>query len=774
MERSVFVLPSQPRVRSIDRVLIDDAPTLDLSGQLLGERYRVRERLGFGGAGVVFLADDILFPRRPVAIKVSRSKGDHAEQRFQDEIEVLGATHHPNLIVPLDWGRTPSGHLYLVMEYLRGQSLRARLELGPVTLREVVLLGTEVGAALLAVHAAGVLHRDVKPSNIIILASTSTFCIKLIDLGVAKKAPELWPSDGTPRFETATNAAPGTPPYLPPEAGRVPPDPKFDVYGLGATLFEAATGRQYTTGAALGVLPAGLREVLAAALAPDADARPTLAAMVADLVRLRDADVGRLLQGRYELLCPLGRGAKAEVWRAGQRFTGRDVVVKRLHARATEDDAIRLHHEGQILTALDHPAFPILLDAFEAEGRLHLVMTLARGDQALTFTKDPLSPAQVCAVGIELLRGLLALHRLGVLHRDLHAGNVMIDFEGPRGRPVVTILDLGMCELLPAWWARHARYATPPERRVQLGSANQETLAWSAPETASSGWTEKSDVWSAAVLLCRLLTGHLPFAPRDKTALTCPRQHRPDCPRDLALALLAALDPDPSKRLGADQLLTRLQDAQAVLDEEALEELGEAPAQPEILRPATAPVAVDAPPAPSTPVELAPAAPASHVSATLAGGVIDGDAVEPQRRRRTRRAWQIAIVGAIVALAWWGGRVTAPATPSAERRVAKAPETPRARELPTDLAQAVPAAHTELMPMAVAIEAASPSLRRCAQTAGETLVISFTAAGVRDHFEAVAVLGGHDEAVERCVREAGAAIRFAPGAARSILKEYAP
>ena len=160
------------------------------------------------------------------------------------------------------------------------------------------------------------------------------------------------------------------------------------------------------------------------------------------------------------------------------------------------------------------------------------------------------------------MQALLALHQLGVLHRDLHAANVMLDFEGPHGRPIVTILDLGMCELRPAWWARLVRYATPPERRAQLGSAGQETLAWSAPETANTGWTEKSDVWSAAVLLYRLLTRRWPFAPKDKAILTCPRQHRPDCPDDLAQALLAALHPDPTQRLSAAGLLERLRDAQ--------------------------------------------------------------------------------------------------------------------------------------------------------------------------------------------------------------------
>ena len=779
-------------MRTIDQVLVDNIPTF-LGNGLLGARFRVRERLGFGGAGVVYLADDLLFPKRPVAIKVCCSKGAHEEQRFQDEIEVLGALCHPNLVVPFAWGRTPGGHLYLVLEYLRGQDLGARLERGPLTLRACVLLGIGVGEGLLALHGAGLLHRDVKPSNIILL-DPSGIRVKLIDLGVVKKAPELWPSDGE-RVETATNAAPGTLPYLPPEAGRVPPDPKFDVYGLGATLFEAATGRKYRMGEALGDLPAGLREVLSAALAVNADARPTLAALVADLVRLRDAEP--LLQGRYELLKPIGRGGKAEVWRAVQRLTGRDVVIKRLHERASEEDALRLRHEAQVLAALDHPAFPTLLDIFEIEGRLHLVMTLARGEQALRCTEDPLSPAQVCAVGIELLRALQALHQLGVLHRDLHAANVMIDFEGPRGRPLVTILDLGMCELLPAWWTRHLRYATPPERRAQLGSAKQETLDWSAPETMSGGWTEKSDVWSVALLLYRLLTAHMPFAPKSKTTLTCPRQFRPDCPPDLAQALLLALHPDPKSRLDAEQLLGRLDDALAMMDEEG-SELDEtaapapvaapsimassaeratphAPASPPVV-PASPPVAPAPPPAnptkpstrgwtmfmaaddsatPGVPPGPAPAAPQPVPARTPRA---------PTRPLRTALGLGLALLLGLAIGRSLQGPPQADIEGQAKRSVL-AP-VPEANEAPLLGNMGLPPRERPPPAAAEVLKAASGSLSRCAEGEALTLVAAVDASGVVTLRE----LFGPDSAAS-CVRAVLATLRAALGPGQSITLE---
>jgi hypothetical protein len=139
------------------------------------------------------------------------------------------------------------------------------------------------------------------------------------------------------------------------------------------------------------------------------------------------------------------------------------------------------------------------------------------------------------------------------------------------------------------------------------------------------------------------------------------------------------------------------------------------------------------------------------------------------------------MMAAVAVLAWWGGRATAPGSRIGgevvvAREESQAEEQPAELETKTEVIAAAVAEPTtpELMPMTAAIESASPSLRRCAGLAGETLVVNFSAARGRDRFEAVTVLGGHDGEVERCVREAGAAIRFAPAMSQSMMKEYAP
>ena len=134
----------------------------------------------------------------------------------------------------------------------------------------------------------------------------------------------------------------------------------------------------------------------------------------------------------------------------------------------------------------------------------------------------------------------------------------------------------------------------------------------------------------------------------------------------------------------------------------------------------------------------------------------------------------------VAVLAWWGGRVTAPGPVSggdvvvAEVRRAKEQLTEPEAKTEVVAASVAQLATPEPMPMTAALDAASPSLRRCAGIAGETIFVNFSAARGRDRFDTVTVLGEHDDEVARCVRGAGAEIRFAPATAQSMMKEYTP
>ena len=541
---------------------IERTRNLDLAGEVLGRRFELLRPIGEGGMSVVYLARDRQLPR-PVAVKVLRGRDPSAEQRLFDEVELLATLSHPGLVSPLGRGRTACGRLYMAMELIRGENLRERLDArGPLPWRQAITIGMQIGEVLAVLHAAGVIHRDIKPGNIM-LCSGPELVIKVIDLGVAKRPP------GEPsslRFNTETGVAPGTPHYQPPEAGRMPADPRLDVFGLAATIYELCTGAGPERGVYRPIhpsAPAELDTVLAAALALDVDARTsTIASLLAGLRSVRD-ERQRLLDGRYELLCPLGIGGRAEVMLAHHRLAGRDVALKRLHpGRQTDEERARLRREARILAELSHPAFPTLYDVHEHDGQLYLAMEFAQGERAGNFVQRPLCPAHVLAAGIQLAQALVALHTLGVVHRDIHGSNVLIDFAaGPITRPLIRLLDLGMCELLPAWFARVCRYGTPPEHRVALGTGGLEQFAWTAPEARCERvWTEKADVWSAGLLLYQLLTGHRPSPAGSSEPPVSPHRWI-SCNNELAHTLLAALHPDPSQRLDAPGLLTRLTEA---------------------------------------------------------------------------------------------------------------------------------------------------------------------------------------------------------------------
>jgi serine/threonine-protein kinase len=214
-------------------------------GDVLDGRYQLLRDLGRGAAGVVYEARH-LFTGRFVAVKMllpQARRKDHAELRARLEREgrALASIHHPGVVEVLDGGLTLEGYSYLVMEMLEGRTLEgllaARTKL-PVV--DTVGLGLQLCDALDAVHRAGVVHRDVKPGNILVLRSASgAEVIKLLDFGIAKLLDPA-PDDKL----TQSGAIIGTPAYMAPEQllaeGEI--DPRADIYSLGVTLFECLSG----------------------------------------------------------------------------------------------------------------------------------------------------------------------------------------------------------------------------------------------------------------------------------------------------------------------------------------------------------------------------------------------------------------------------------------------------------------------------------------------------------------------------------------------------
>ncbi|MHB8465386.1 MAG: serine/threonine-protein kinase [Acidimicrobiales bacterium] len=207
--------------------------------RVLGGRYEIGELLGSGGMGEVYAGHDLRLDR-PVAIKVMRSPTAPSQlvrDRFEREARMAARLIHPNVVAVFDSGDS-DGSLFLVMERLPGRTLADVIAEGPLGVDEVQTLGAEVLAALGAAHGAGMVHRDVKPANIL---STSgglgTGHWKVSDFGIAKSEP----ADDA----TATGLVYGTLAYLAPEriAGR-PATVATDLYAVGVVLYEALSGQR--------------------------------------------------------------------------------------------------------------------------------------------------------------------------------------------------------------------------------------------------------------------------------------------------------------------------------------------------------------------------------------------------------------------------------------------------------------------------------------------------------------------------------------------------
>jgi formylglycine-generating enzyme required for sulfatase activity/tRNA A-37 threonylcarbamoyl transferase component Bud32 len=401
----------------------------------LSGRYSVERELGRGGMAIVYYARDLKHDR-PVAIKVFKPELAQAigPDRFLREIRVTAQLSHPHILPLLDSGEA-DGLLFYVTPYIEGESLRHRLERdGKLPLDEALRITREVADGLESAHRRGVIHRDVKPENILLEEDHAV----IADFGIARAVAE-----SSDERLTATGIAVGTPEYMSPEqmmAGRAGPiDARTDVYALACVLYELLTGTtpKHGTMAARAEIPEPVSRVIRRAMSDDPDQRfNTVAELAAALPRpYAGADdigaIGRIvrrpayaipaallvlaavlaviLPGRSRAARERGRGALARAalladsgrydeaytaWTAAERALPGDSAVGRLLPKVadiltvtSEPAGARVYAQRFVPDAGDQPRDSVLLGETPIRER-----RMARGDYRLVIAKDGFLP----------------------------------------------------------------------------------------------------------------------------------------------------------------------------------------------------------------------------------------------------------------------------------------------------------------------------------------------------------------------------------------------
>jgi serine/threonine protein kinase/WD40 repeat protein len=553
--------------------------------------YDVLELLDRGEAGPLYKVRD----RRDgglIALEVLPGPPDaEAGERLRREAEAAAALGHPHVCPALEIGETGEGGLFVARALGDGETLRSRLERGPLLPEQAVGLASQIAAALGRAHEKGIVHRDLRPGNVLVSADGQA---RVTGFGLA------WlDANGAP---PAARLA-----YRSPEQLRGGPvDARTDVWSLGVLLYEMVTGRLPFRQGGLEPMsavnpgvPAELDEVVARTLSEEPDDRPArmddllvslrgilagggLGEAEATLVQVpgmrrpgqpgpgeaaaelfpEPAGVAGRAVAHYRLLEPLGGGAMGTVFKAEDTRLRRTVALKFLPAELTRDPVAkgRFLQEAQAASALDHPNICTIHEVGETEdGHLYLAMAAYDGETVKAkIGRGPLPVALAVEIARQAAQGLAKAHSEGIVHRDVKPANLMVTRDG-----MVKILDFGVAKLRGA-------------AGLNVAGAFLGTPAYMSPEQARGEEVDpRADVWSLGVVLYEMLAGARPFQGGDELAVVLrslledrPQplgRLRPGVPPGLERAVERMLAKAPAERPTAAAALAELNAVQSGL-----------------------------------------------------------------------------------------------------------------------------------------------------------------------------------------------------------------
>ena len=259
-------------------------------GSRLGQ-YEIVSLIGGGGMGLVYKAQDTRL-KRPVALKLlppELTRDETAKQRFLQEAQAASALDHPNICTIHEINETPDGQLYLVMAYYEGETLKEKIERGPLAIGEALDIASQVGQGLAKAHEAGITHRDIKPANLMLTADGT---VKILDFGLAKLA-------GAEDI-TQTGTALGTVAYMSPEQLRGQEvDQRSDIWSLGVVTYEMVAGQRPFKGEQLQAVSVGILQSQPAPLTGSRTGVPL------ELERVVDRALAKAVADRYQTVADL-------------------------------------------------------------------------------------------------------------------------------------------------------------------------------------------------------------------------------------------------------------------------------------------------------------------------------------------------------------------------------------------------------------------------------------------------------------------------------------